>query len=91
MYKNQVNSKYFTISLLAVVAVLVGTLATNQIIQISLAQTTTGQLGQKVGQAAKSMAGQAMSGNQTGNQTGNQSGNTLGKVAGAVKGIMGGK
>ena len=91
MYKNKENSKYLTISLLAIIAVLVGTLAVSPMVQISLAQTTAGQLGQKAGEAAKSMAGQVMSGNKTGNQTGNQSGNTLAKVAGAVKGIMGGK
>ena len=48
------------------------TLVTDQILQTSLAQTTAGQLGQKVGQAAKTKAGQVMSGNKTGNQTANQ-------------------
>ena len=50
-------------------AVLVGTLAIGQIVQTSLAQTTAGQIAQKVGQAAEKVAGQVMSGNKTGNQT----------------------
>jgi hypothetical protein len=80
MYKNQENRKYLTMSLLAIIIVMVGTLAIGQILQTTLAQTTTGQIGQKVGQAAQKMAGQVMSGNQTANQT----------VGGGLKSKVGG-
>ena len=66
-------------------------MAIGQLLQTSLAQTTGGQLGQKVGQAAEKMQGQAMGGNKTGNQTGNQSGNPLAKIGEALKGAVGGK
>ncbi len=66
MYKNQENRKYLTMSLFAIIIVIVGTLAIGQILQTTLAQTTAGQIGQKVGQAAQKMAGQVMSDNQTG-------------------------
>jgi hypothetical protein len=80
MYKNQENRKYLTMSLLAIIIVMVGTLAIGQILQTTLAQTTAGQIGQKVGQAAQKMAGQVMSGNQTANQT----------VGGGLKSKVGG-
>ena len=50
-------------SLFAIIIVIVGTLAIGQILQTTLAQTTAGQIGQKVGQAAQKMAGQVMSDN----------------------------
>jgi hypothetical protein len=80
MYKNKENRKYLTLSLLAIIVVLVGTLAIGQIVQTSMAQTTAGQIGQKVGEAAKSMAGKVMGGNQTANQT----------VGGGLKSKVGG-
>jgi hypothetical protein len=80
MYKNQENRKYLTMSLLAIIIVIVGTLAIGQILQTTLAQTTAGQIGQKVGQAAQKMAGQVMSDNQTANQT----------VGGGLKSKVGG-
>jgi hypothetical protein len=55
-------------------------LAIGQILQTTLAQTTAGQIGQKVGQAAQKMAGQVMSDNQTANQT----------VGGGLKSKVGG-
>lgn len=87
MFKNQKNRKYLTISLLAAIAVMVGTLVTGQILQTSLAQTTGGQLGQKVGQAAKTMVGKVVGGNKTGNQTANQTvgGGLKSKLSGLLK------
>ena len=85
MFKNQENRKYLTMSLLAIIAVMVGTLAIGQILQTAMAQTTAGQMGQKVGQAAEKIAGQVMSGNKTGNQTANQT------VGGGLKSKVGGQ
>ncbi len=90
MFKNKKTHDYLTISLIAIIVVMLGTLATGQLLQPSQAQTTAGQIGQKVGQAAEKVAGQAMGGNQTGNQTGNQSAHPLAKI-GALKGMLGGK
>ena len=54
MFKNQENRKYLTMSLLAIIAVLAGTLAISQILETAMAQTTPGN----------------NTGNQTGNQSG---------------------
>jgi len=48
-------------SLLTIIIVMAGTLVIGQILQTTLAQTTAGPIGQKVGQV--------MSGNQTANKT----------------------
>ena len=54
MFKNQENRKYLTMSLLAIIAVMAGTLAISQILETAMAQTTPGN----------------NTGNQTGNQSG---------------------
>ena len=44
------NRKYVTISMIAIIAVLIGTLSISQVLQPVYAQNTTGQMGQKIGQ-----------------------------------------
>lgn len=79
MYNNRENHKYLTMFLLTIIIVM-GTLVIGQILQTTLAQTTAGPIGQKVGQAAQKIAGQVMSGNQTANKT----------VGGGLKSKVGG-
>jgi hypothetical protein len=78
------NRKYVTISMIAIIAVLIGTLSISQVLQPVYAQNTTGQTGQKIGQAAGNVSGSV-------NKTGNQSANPLAKVGEALKGMFGGK
>ena len=80
MYNNRKNHKYLTMSLLTIIIVMAGTLVIGQILQTTLAQTTAGPIGQKVGQAAQKIAGQVTSGNQTANKT----------VGGGLKSKVGG-
>ena len=43
------NRKYVTISMIAIIAALIGTLAISQVLQPLHAQNTSGQMGQKLG------------------------------------------
>ena len=47
MFKNQENRKYLTMSLLAIIAVMAGTLAISQILETAMAQTTGNNTGNK--------------------------------------------
>ncbi|HEY7573102.1 MAG TPA: hypothetical protein VH796_17205 [Nitrososphaeraceae archaeon] len=81
------NRKYITISMIAVIAALIGTLVAGQVLQPLHAQNTSGQVGQKVGNATGAAA------NTTGaaaNKTGNQSSNPLAKVGEALKSMFSG-
>ena len=49
MFKNQENRKYLTMSLLAIIAVLAGTLAISQILETAMAQTTGNNTGNQTG------------------------------------------
>lgn len=75
------NRKYVTISMIAVIATLIGTLVAGQVLQPLHAQNTSGQVGQKLGNATGAAA----------NKTGNQSSNPLAKVGEALKGMFTGK
>ncbi|MGA7900676.1 MAG: hypothetical protein WA395_16230 [Nitrososphaeraceae archaeon] len=75
------NRKYVTISMIAIIAALIGTLAISQVLQPLHAQNTSGQMGQKLGNVSGAAA----------NKTGNQSSNPLAKVGEALKGMFGSK
>ncbi len=49
MFKNQENRKYLTMSLLAIIAVMAGTLAISQILETAMAQTTGNNTGNQTG------------------------------------------
>ena len=73
------NRKYITISMIAIIAALIGTLAISQVLQPLHAQNTSGQMSQKLG----NVSGAA-------NKTGNQSSNPLAKIP-VIGKIFGGK
>jgi len=66
--------------MIAIIASLIGTLVTSQVLQPLHAQNTSGQVGQKLSNASGAAA----------NKTGNQSSNPLAKVGEALKGMFGG-
>ncbi len=49
MFKNQENRKYLTMSLLAIIAVLAGTVVISQILETAMAQTTGNNTGNQTG------------------------------------------
>jgi hypothetical protein len=73
------NRKYITISMIAIIAALIGTLAISQVLQPLHAQNTSGQ-SQKLGNISGAAA----------NKTGNQSSNPLAKIP-VIGKIFGGK
>jgi hypothetical protein len=72
------NRQYITISMIAAKAALIGTLVAGQVLQPLHAQNTSGQVGQKLGNATGAAA----------NKTGNQSSNPLAKIGEALKGMF---
>ena len=74
------NRKYITISLIAIIAAMIGTLAISQVLQPLHAQNTSGQMSQKLGNVSGAAA----------NKTGNQSSNPLAKIP-VIGKIFGGK
>jgi len=74
------NRKYITISMIAIIAALIGTLAISQVLQALHAQNTSGQMSQKLGNVSGAAA----------NKTGNQSSNPLAKIP-VIGKIFGGK
>jgi hypothetical protein len=74
------NREYITISMIAIIAALIGTLAISQVLQPLPAQNTSGQMSQKLGNVSGAAA----------NKTGNQSSNPLAKIP-VIGKIFGGK
>jgi hypothetical protein len=79
------------IFLVAISAVLAGSLILGgQLVQPTMAQDL-GQMGQQAKEKIGGAVGQLMGGNQTGNQTGNQSGGMLGQLGEQARSMLPGQ